>query len=124
MTLQSGRDGARTYVPLQVFQSAMAIEGEESGKLGQIMDHVMFGLQKEGLIDLEFLYGAVKSLSNGLFKAPGAGFIFQPSSLGTELFLWGHGRSELNVHDFLDPAISFELIEGVTIPEGAMRTRG
>ena len=124
ITLPDGRQGAQTYVPLDAYVTAMAIEGEERDKFSSILSHVMFGLGKEGLIEDTFEFGSAEQLKKRFKEAASPGIIFEPSVLGVELFLWGYGRSDLEANEFLNPANAFDIIGEVTIPAGSMKTRG
>jgi len=110
-----GRSSMETYIPFNVYDKAMEFDKDENYPI--ILDHVMFGLRKEHLIEDFFRYGNKEFLGK-VRKVDGDGIIFQPSTLGAELFLWAYGRADLRNTDFLRPANKFEIDSKVVIPLG------
>jgi len=100
-----GRLALTTYVPFESYESAMEFSAKEDASV--ILNHVMFGLAKEGLIEQSFQYGSAAHLSKYHGDQVEAGIVFAPSALGVELFLWAYGRGDLNIAKFLDPDIKF-----------------
>ena len=92
-----GRRDLEVFIPFESYEKALEFSPDESSVI--ILNHIMFGLAKEGLIEQSFRIGAN--------VAPGShGIVFQPSALGTELYLWAHGRGDLHVVDFLRKEVS------------------
>jgi hypothetical protein len=98
-----GRQRLKTFVPLSSYSVAMEFSNKEN--IVTILNHVMFGLSHESLIEGEFLFGKPEDLRPGYQGADVNGILFSPSALGVELFFWAHGRGDLNVHEFLKPTI-------------------
>ena len=122
------KDRALTvYVPIEAYQTAMAFEGGEKLKVYQILEHAMFGLDRENLIEL-CAFGQRQHLSRfyyGDTSHPlGDGFVFKATGYGVELFLAAYGRHDVTIHDFLLPNCRFPLVNGIVIPDGALRIGG
>jgi hypothetical protein len=100
-----GRQALRTYVPFSSYVLAMEFTPKED--VAVILNHVMFGLAKEDLIDQSFQFGPKDHMAKQFGETVDAGIVFAPSALGVELFLWAYGRGDLNIAKFLDPEITF-----------------
>lgn len=94
-----------TFVPQIVFKQGMDFDDKEDYNL--LVPHILEGLKKEWLLEKAF-YGSEEYLKNHFPKAMGSGMIFSLSSLGIELFLWAHAKSDLHVSDFFDISSEFE----------------
>lgn len=124
LTLAEERNKAQVYIPFQVFDEGLAITEDEVTKYQALLDHVIFGLGKEELIvPGEFAYGSIETMRKFFPAAPGSGVVFKPSVLGVELFLWGHGRSDLDINEFLNIENSFDVSQEVSIPSGSTGTK-
>jgi hypothetical protein len=108
-----GRQRLKTFVPMSSYSVAMEFDNKEN--LVTILNHVMFGLSRESLIVGEFLFGKPEHLKSRYDGVDVPGILFSPSALGVELFLWAHGRGNLNVHQFLNPTILFNSDVEITI---------
>lgn len=117
-----GRNKMEIYVPESVYCPAMDFDQAEMRKLGVILAHTMFGLEKENLIE-SFRSGRKEMLQEYFKKATEAGLIFGPSCLGIELFLWAYGKSDLPAKDFFNLANRFEIDSKVNIPSGYQKIR-
>ena len=73
----------------------------------------MFGLARENLIDGVFLYGTAEEIRSQYPNAKTLGIVFTPSVLGAELYLWAHGRGDVEIHRLFNKAL--QLTSGVTI---------
>ena len=121
-TLGEDRNKAQTFIPMPILAGSMGIEGEEGKKFAGILDHVIYGLQKEKLIEENFVYGNLNTIQKFFKSATDNGVIFTPSYPGVELFLWGYGRSDLDVNNFLEMENSFKIPNEISIVEGSLPT--
>lgn len=88
----TGRANLRLFIPFDCYVEAMQFEAGESESV--ILNHALFGLAKDSLIEPAFQYGPQ------VFEGR-AGITFSPSVLGVELFVWAHGQGNLYPRDFL-----------------------
>jgi hypothetical protein len=94
-----------TFIPHNDFNIAMEFTEKENTSV--ILPSIMSGLARESLIGRDFeVIGGEKTAFCG-----GNGIVFQPTDLGTELFLWAHGKSGLPLTEFLKSyhEFSFEM---------------
>lgn len=106
-----GRWEMQSFVPMVVYGSAMEFRPDEN--VTTLTNHAVLGLVKETLLDDEYEVGDVERQGSN-------GILFQPSGLGTELFLAAYGIIDLEYSGFLDPARSFEC--QIAIQPGAYPT--
>jgi hypothetical protein len=111
-----GRQALRTYVPFSSYVLAMEFGPKEN--IPVILNHVMFGLAKEDLIDQSFHFGPKDDMRILYGETIDEGIVFGPSALGAELFLWAYGRGDLNIANFLDPEIQFVSETQIVIAPG------
>jgi hypothetical protein len=112
----AGRSACQTFVPLAAYLGAMQPEPNESFEA--LLNHVLFGLQKEKLIEDQFQFGSQADMAKHLPGAPTTGFLFSPSALGVNLFLWAAGQRDMPVNGFL--TAEFELPDlGIRIQQGS-----
>ena len=83
------------------------MEFSDKEDISVILNHVMFGLAKEGLIEQSFQFGPEEYMRNKYGDSVGVGLVFAPSALGVELFLWAYGKGDLHIARFLDLDINF-----------------
>lgn len=107
-----GRPKMQIFIPFSGYLSAMDFNEAESNQIGQILNHVFFGLHRDSLIEDTWQYGPQNSISTLYPGAPEGGIVCQPSALGAELYLWAFGHPEKPLEYILDPAFS-AVIEGV-----------
>ena len=98
-----------TNILIAAYVRLMDFSKNEIDDLSGIIEHVMFGLSRENLID-RFEYGH-KYLYENLSKEPLKGIMFHPSPLGSELFLRAHGVSFSSSNDILNPALALRMRE-------------
>jgi len=116
-----GRYAMETYIPESVYVDAMSFDQRENATV--LLDHAMHGLTSEALIDPHtYAWGPAEHTSN-LFQSAGAGIVFHPWPLEIELFLAAYGTLDLDILEFLNPKVRFELEQSVVIQSGAQRTR-
>jgi hypothetical protein len=109
----NGRPKMRFFIPTLDFIMAMELSQKEQGQLGQLLNHVFFGLHGDSLIEPGWQYGPKDHMLTLTPKATSDGIICQPSAQGAELFLAAFGKAD---HD-LEYLFSSELnvsLEGVT----------
>jgi hypothetical protein len=121
----AGEDIAKMhmFVPLEVFNQAMDFAAEEED--ASILEHILTGLKKNDLIAARYAVGTPEQLAGGLSgiffnPAPDCdGIAVLPAPFGVELYHWVHGRADLLVAGFLEPAVTFDVMSGVVIAPGA-----
>ena len=87
-----GRHRLRTFIPFGTYLGAMDFDADENKNVQGILEHAMFGLSREALIEGPFLYGGADGLRQLYQAAEEPGIVFAPSALGVELFLWALGK--------------------------------
>ncbi len=106
-----GRAQLMTFIPVDSYSCAM--EFGQGEPVNSLLPHIMFGLFRETLIEHDFLFGDPGLLKSRFPTADVHGILFTPSVLGAELFLWAHGRGNLEVNEILNPGS--QLISSATI---------
>jgi hypothetical protein len=86
-----------THISLEAYIKLMDFSGH-AGDVPGIIEHVMFGLKREDLIDFS---------RSPPIDPRGLGFL--PSPLGSELFLRAHGLHFGTSSDILDPDLTLEI---------------
>jgi hypothetical protein len=104
------RNKLEVFYPNDSFNLAM--EFSEKENVSVILPSVMSGLARESLIEKDYeVIGGEKTAFCG-----GNGIVFCPTDLGTELFLWVHGKNNIPVKDFLKPEHKFSVELNVKLP--------
>lgn len=116
----AGRNKMEIYIPFSSYLTAMDFGEKE--KVGVIVPHIAFGLDKEKLIEA-WRYGPKDDITKYFNKAQDDGLILKPSVLGVELFLWSYGKGDLPINNFLNSEINFELSKEISIVPGFQRTK-
>lgn len=105
-----GRPKMKIFLPFSGYISAMEFNENESQQIGQLFNHIFFGLSSDGLIENEWRYGQKDNILDIYKEAPEGGIICQPSALGAELYLTAFGHAdkphEYIFDDTFIPAIS------------------
>ncbi len=105
------RNRLEIFFPNDSFNIAM--EFSEKENVSVILPSVMSGLAREDLIEKDFeVIGGEKTAFCG-----GNGLVFCPTDLGTELFLWVHGKNNIPVTDFLKPEHKFSVELNIQLPK-------
>ncbi len=121
--ISDNRRKMETYLPFEIYLTAMEFDRLELKKSQALFDHTMYGLNKESLIEDGFKYGSKEHVAKFFKNATKPGVIFQPSILGIELFLWAYGKSDLTGNDFFKTANQFEIDSSINIAPGYMKTK-
>jgi hypothetical protein len=106
------RNHATFFLPDSLWCSAMDFSGEERvNQFDSIIDHVIYGLVREELIDNMILgTGSAEFLSQEFHKEfPEAGIVFRLSMLGVELFTGAHCVQGRPAESFLGDSANFEI---------------
>ncbi len=97
-------------IPFDALFRSMEFSGAELNQLTAIINHALFGLNKEDLVDT-FLYGDQESLKKRIGRGsepPATHAVWiTPSALGVELFLWAHGRGDISADRMLSTDFIF-----------------
>ncbi len=79
----------------------------------QFLYRSVISLNRENLIERDFeIIGGEKTARCG-----GNGIVFCPTDLGTELFLWVHGKGDIPIIEFLKPEHKFEFDSEIQLPQ-------
>ena len=114
ITGQVERNNLEVFITHEAYQNAMEFtEGED---FFVILNHALFGLQKEGLIDPTFSFGPYPDTDGK------EGIKFIPSVMGVELFLWAHGLGNLFPNFFLSADVRFVSQTNIQMTGGFKRT--
>lgn len=89
-----GRPKMQIFIPYEDYLAGMAFDEREFAQVGQMLNHVFFGLSADGLIESGWQYGPKEQLVKTWAKAPSGGIVCTPSALGAELFLAAHGCAD------------------------------
>lgn len=114
----------RIMLPLSDFTQAMEFSEQEVRKRKQLLEHILFGLAAESLIDpSNWLFGPKAEMAKVYSDAGDSGIVFMPSPLGVEVFLWAFGEGNERVSYFLNPNFSPHLNEVANGVENAVRIK-
>jgi len=114
-----GRPKMQIFIPFDDFFNAMDFNGKEMQQIGQLLNHVFFGLHSDNLIEGEWQYGPHEHIAKMFSGTTSVGGILcGPSVLGAELFLSAFGQCEKPVEEIFNSEMVF-IIDGV--PEGFLR---
>ena len=110
-SLPENRGELQLFMPFQGFFEAMAFTQQELDN-PQILNHIFFGLDADGLIEPNWTFGPQQFLMKNLSGVPSAGIICKPTALGAELLLWAFGHGDKKLDFLLTREFSSE-IEGI-----------
>jgi hypothetical protein len=118
-----GRAKMQVFLPFTGYVAAMDFSERELQQPTPLLNHTLFGLYRDGLIEKDWLYGPQEFIVNKFAKATDGGIVCQPSALGTELFLWAFGESGRELEYLFSPDFS-PIVEGLPMCiEGAGATQ-
>lgn len=113
INLLDGNERAKTvfYIPFDDYFPAMALEETEDHNA--ILSHVVYGLEREALIDSRFGYGESENLRKRYPNIPEDcnGIRVPPAALGVELFLWTNGHATSDINEILTADIQISNLE-------------
>lgn len=109
VAIDQERNKLKIFIPIDTYINAMDFVDVEMNEISNIINHSIFGLVKEDLIDSFFQFGNQEYIQKTFPEADSAGMILQPSPLGIELFLWAYGKGQTKIQDFLKDALKFEV---------------
>jgi hypothetical protein len=98
------------------------MELQKQENLNSILTHVMLGLTREALIDELFCWGSIEAVHLMYPAGSEPGIVFVPSGLGIELYLWAHGKGDLDIRDILKPTIQFDAEVQLQVTPGIRST--
>jgi hypothetical protein len=110
----AGRQRLKTYIPFGPYADAMAFIDGERTQFGSIIEHIMWGLRNEGLVD-NFSYGNALAGYSDLSH----GIVFEPTVLGAELFLRAHGKQSPQASEIFRPDLKITVKCQIPLPLGA-----
>ena len=122
--IDTERHRLRVFIPFETYIAAMDFVEGEIQELGNILNHSIFGLLKESLIDNYYHFGGLDYIKKHFPTAEKPGIILQPSPLGIELFLWAYGLGQKQISSYLTSAIQFDIDENIKVLEGYKRLNG
>lgn len=90
---QDDRPRMQIFIPWASYLGAMEFSQSEMNQLASIVNHSLFGLSRDALIET-FQYGSEEHISKHCTEAKGGGIVVSPSAFGAELYLWGYGQGD------------------------------
>lgn len=112
------RSKMEIFIPISTYVNAMDFAKDELKNIWDLMVHSIWGLNREELIET-FQYGGAEDLKSRFPKVSDTGILFQPSTLGIELFMWAYGKGQLPINDFFKTELQFNNDQNITI-EGSI----
>lgn len=110
---RSGREACGVYLPM--VQTLWVLGREPSvAEYNNTLFSAASVLAREDLIKIDASGDPGDFRTKGL-TVPEPGLLLKPRPLGIELFMWAHGRSDLQLADFLNPGNIFELDERIEV---------
>jgi hypothetical protein len=103
------------YIPFETYIGAMDLSDDEISQIDSILQHVMFGMDSERLIE-NFEYGNLPKKPK--YKELAHGIVYQPSVRGVELFLRAHGLQSPASRQLLSEDLDLSLKNQIMIPPG------
>lgn len=105
----SERGSLKICVPMLVYYMGMEFFDDDSLDKWNLMGHSVWGLHKEDLIG-PFIYGNKEILKEHYpnLQIETSGIVFEPASLGVELFMWAYGYGRTHVNSFFNTDYYFE----------------
>jgi hypothetical protein len=108
-----GRPKMQIFLPYTSYISAMDFNQAEADQIGQLLNHIFFGLAAEDLIETSFWqYGPNEAMLKLFPGAHDGGIICSPSALGAELYLWAFGCADKEPEYIFDKAFNPK-VEGI-----------
>ncbi len=105
------------FISFDTFYNSMDFSEEEAKNWGDILSHSIWGLSKEELIT-GFSYGKEEYIKTKFSEAKTSGIIFQPTKMGTELFMWAYGYGQESTNNFFKQSLVFSNDQNIRIGEG------
>lgn len=115
-----GRPKLKIFLPFSGYLPAMDFNDKESQQAAQIISHVFFGLNADGLIEDAWKYGQKEHLTDMCPEVQEGGIICQPSALGAELFLTAFGHADKPLEYIFDDAFIPAIIDVPPFVYGAL----
>lgn len=110
------RSKMELFISYETYIQAMDFTSQEIANFHTLMQHSIWGLDKEELI-ATFRYGSKEYLESRYQNANKAGIIIQPSNLGIELFMWAYGYGQQAINSFFNKNIEFNNVQNILIGE-------
>jgi hypothetical protein len=107
------------FIPWDVFSHAMQFNQKEVDQLVSILNHILFGLNADGLIE-NFQYGPKERLAKYFPQVNAGGILVSPSAFGAELYLWGYGEGDKELSYILNDDAFVDLPEVPLLAEGVL----
>lgn len=109
LTIHDNYVDARIFVTCESYDSAMGFGSEELDLVAGITQDTLFGLKQHDLLR-KVMVGDRDTLLE-VTRAKGidqAGFVFEPTVRGIQLFLWAHGCGDRQIVEFLIASNQYE----------------
>lgn len=98
-----GRPKMQIFIPFSGYMTAMDFNEAEGNQVGQILNHIFFGLASDDLIDnTTWQYGPQEAMKQFYSEAHEGGIVCGPSALGAELYLWAFGQADQTLEYIFD----------------------
>lgn len=117
------RSKLKIFIPIHTYIKAMDFVEVEMTEISNLINHSIFGLVKEDLIDDYFQFGNKEHIQKSFTEADADGMILQPSPLGIELFLWAYGKGQTKIHDYLKVTLTFKIDKKINLKGESKKLR-
>lgn len=117
------RDEGPIFMPYTAWEKGMDLSSIEGEQAGQILQHALFGLMREDLLEKKYT-SARKSILTETYKRefPSGGFVYTITMHGVELFSRAQGVSGKFLDtSFTSPTADFEVMADVAISSDSIR---
>ncbi|MBV8247064.1 MAG: hypothetical protein JO200_01300 [Comamonas sp.] len=94
-----GRPKMQIFVSFNDFASSMEFDDSEFKQFNQLLNHILFGLHSDNLIEGQFQYGQKEHMVKLFPAATSGGIVCQPSAHGAELFLSAFGMADRHLDE-------------------------
>lgn len=117
------REEGRIFIPYSAWEAGMAFDPVEGGQAGEILQHTLFGLMREDLLEEEYASAEREVLAHTYKRNfPSGGLVYTISMHGIELFNKAHGVSgEFIDTTFVSPDPGFAIGIEIEIGGGSSR---
>lgn len=116
------RPKMQIFIPFSGYFAAMDFSAAEIGKVNSLLSHIFFGLHGDNLLEGHWQYGDRDSIKSLFAGANEGGIVCQPSSLGTEVFLWAFGQADMPLDYIFSPDLAASVVDMPEYIQGACPT--
>lgn len=119
-----GRPKMQIFLPFAGYFAAMDFSHTEMQQISSLLSHIFFGLHGDNLLEGDWQYGDKDSIGKLFAGATEGGIVCQPSSLGTEVFLWAFGQADKPLDYIFSPDFTPIVANMPNLIKGSCSTNG